>query len=184
VCQFQLLFNYGGPRSCCGALITSIPLANTWHAFSLFCLFSYTQVVAVKSSAIPFNLAEESTVRGLISAVLLCLPFSAIAANGHLDVIKFELVDGCSLADHQAITRDFNEWGKDYGYQARVAAPLQNDDLSSYYWLGESADAATYGGAWDAWRDALADSDSVPAGLAERFAECSKNISRAGYDLY
>lgn len=40
------------------------------------------------------------------------------------------------------------------------------------------------GAAWDAWRDAQADSDSVPAQLAERFGECSRNISRNGYDLY
>lgn len=120
----------------------------------------------------------------LLLAALLCLPLSAIAANGHLDVIKFELVEGCSFAEHQAITADFNKWGADHGYRARVAAPIQNSDLSSYYWLGESADAATFGAAWDAWRDALADSGSVPAQLAERFAECSKNVSRNGYDLY
>lgn len=120
----------------------------------------------------------------ILFAALLCLPLSAIAANGHLDVIKFELVEGCSLAEHQAITADFNKWGADHGYRARVAVPIQNSDLNSFYWLGESADAATYGAAWDAWRDALADSDSVPAQLAARFAECSKNVSRNGYDLY
>ncbi len=45
----------------------------------------------------------------LLLAALLCLPFSAIAANGHLYAIKFEPVEGRSFAEHQAITADFNK---------------------------------------------------------------------------
>lgn len=120
----------------------------------------------------------------LLFSVLLCAPLLALAADGYLDVIKFELKEGCSFADHQAITKDLNEWGADHGYHARVAVPLQNDDLNSYYWLGESANAAAYGAAWDAWRDGLAVEDSVPAQLWARFEDCSVNVSRHGYDLY
>lgn len=120
----------------------------------------------------------------LLFTVLLCTPLSAFAADGHLDVIKFELNEGCSFADHQAITKDFNEWGADHGYHARVAVPLQNEDLNSYYWLGESANAAAYGAAWDAWRDGLSVADSVPAQLWARFRDCSVNVARHGYDLY
>lgn len=120
----------------------------------------------------------------ILLSVLLCAPLTAFAANGHLDVIKFELKEGCTFAEHQAITEDFNEWGAENGYHARVAAPLQNEDLTFYYWLGESANAATYGAAWDTWRDALSDPNSVPAQLWARFEACSTNVGRWGYDLY
>lgn len=120
----------------------------------------------------------------LLFSVMLCAPLSAFAADAYLDVIKFELKEGCSLADHQAITKDFNEWGADHGYHARVAVPIQSTDLNSFYWLGESANAAAYGAAWDAWRDGLSDENSVPAQLWERFQDCSVNVSRQGYDLY
>jgi hypothetical protein len=120
----------------------------------------------------------------LFLASLLCFPLSAIAASAHLDVIKMELQEGCSLADLMEITNDFNEWGADHGYHARIAVALQNDDANAMYWLGESANAATFGAAWDTWRDAQADPESVPAQLSARFAECSNNVSRSGYDLY
>jgi hypothetical protein len=140
-------------------------------------------MVATTSDAIHSDCFEGSFVKKLLYTVLLCTPLSAFAA-GHLDVIKFELVEGCSFAEHQAITDDFNEWGADHGYRARVASPIQDTDLNSYYWLGESANAATYGAAWDAWRDSMSDPESTPAKLAARFAECSKELSRSGYDLH
>ena len=121
--------------------------------------------------------------RKIIFAVLLCTPLAAFAA-GHMDVIKMELKEGCSLAELVEITADFNQWGADYGYHARIAAPLQNDDLTHLYWLGESANAATFGAAWDAWRDAQSDVDTAAAQLGARFDECATNISRTGYDLY
>jgi hypothetical protein len=56
--------------------------------------------------------------------------------------------------------------------------------LTSYYWLGTSKDAAAFGKAWDAWRDALGDSESTPAKLAARFQECNVNLGRRSYDVY
>lgn len=118
-----------------------------------------------------------------IISLILFAPLTTLAA-GHLDVIKLKLNEGCSLGELMEITSDFNEWGAGHGYHARVAAPLQDEDLAHLYWLGESANAATFGAAWDAWRDDLADPDSTPSQLWERFQDCSTNISRHGFDLY
>ena len=118
----------------------------------------------------------------LIIIALLTLPLPAFAE--HMDVIEFKMLEGCSWDKYMAIVKDFNEWGKKYGYNAQVAVPLQSENLTSMYWLGTSADAATFGKAWDAWRDAQADPDSTPAKLWARFVECTTNISRRGYDIY
>ena len=115
-------------------------------------------------------------------AFLLLVPLSASAE--HMDVIRFKMVEGCSFAQYMEVVNDFNDWGKGYGYNAKVAVPLQNDDLESYYWLGMSKDAATFGKAWDAWRNGLGDPNSTPAKLAARFAECTTNVGRWGYDVY
>lgn len=101
-----------------------------------------------------------------------------------MDVIEFKMLDGCSMEKYMAIVSDFNEWGEDYGYNAQIAIPLQSSNLTSYYWLGTSKDAASFGKAWDAWRDGLADDDSGPAKLAARFAECTENVGRRSYDLF
>lgn len=62
--------------------------------------------------------------------------------------------------------------------------PVQSENLTSIGWLGRSADSATFGKAWDAWRDALGDPESDPAKLNARFEECTKNLSRRGFDVY
>ena len=116
-------------------------------------------------------------------AALLLLPFSATA--GHMDVLQVKLKDGCTVAKYVSIKNDFNEqWGKNNGYIAEIAAPLQNDDLVSIFWLGRSADAATFGKAWDTWRDALANPKSVESKLNARFQKCSDNESRSSFDLF
>jgi len=117
----------------------------------------------------------------LLSAVLL-LPLSAFGE--HMDVIEFELRDGCSFSKYMGIVSDFNKWGEAYGYHSKIAMPLQNENLTSLYWLGTSANATAFGKAWDAWRDAQGDADSAEAKLNVRFEACSKNLSRHGYDIY
>ncbi len=80
---------------------------------------------------------------------------------------------------------DFNDWGKAYSYQAELAVPLQSDDLLTVVWLGRSPNAEAFGKAWDAWRDAQTDSNSVPAKLAARFSECgAPSEERRSYDTY
>lgn len=118
----------------------------------------------------------------LLVSVMLLLPLSVFGA--HMDVLEFELKDGCSFSTYMGIVNDFNSWGKEYGYEAKIAVPLQSEDLTVMYWLGTSADVATFGKAWDTWRDALNDPNSTPAKLSARFTECSDNISRQGYDIY
>lgn len=118
----------------------------------------------------------------LLAAVLL-LPFPAI--GDHLDVIQFKLNEGCTMQTYMAIAKDFNDqWGKKYGYHAEIAVPVQSPDLESHYWIGRSADAASFGKAWDAWRNETKDPDSVAGKLLARFTDCSMNVGRRGYDTY
>jgi hypothetical protein len=119
----------------------------------------------------------------LFAIVLFCLPVSASAE--HMDVIQVSLNEGCSVAQYVQIATDFNaQWGKEHGYRAEIAVPLQSEDLTAVFWLGHSANAQAFGAAWDAWRDALADSKSVAAKLNARFQKCAANQTRSGYDVY
>jgi len=116
-------------------------------------------------------------------ALLLCLPMTALGE--YMDVIEVKLLDGCSFDKYMQIANDFNkEWGMANNYSARVAMPIQSDDLVSFYWLGTTKDAATFGKAWDTWRDAQSDPNSKPAKLWARFQACSVNVGRWGYDVY
>ena len=110
---------------------------------------------------------------------------SMAASAEYMDVLEVQLNEGCSFNEYMEIVNDFNNnWGEALGYKARVAMPLQNENLVSIYWLGTTKDAATFGKVWDTWRDGLSDSKSKPAKLWERFQECSVNLSRRGYDVY
>lgn len=121
--------------------------------------------------------------KALIASAVLLLPF-AVGAE-HMDVIQVKLKPKCTVEKYVALKDEFNEtWGKDHGYRAEVVVPLQNQDLVSVFWVGRSADAAAFGAAWDAWRDAQADDKSVAAKLQERFDDCSDNESRSSFDVY
>ncbi len=117
-----------------------------------------------------------------LAAALVALPSAASAA--HWDVISFELNEGCSFQTYMGIVEDFNEWGTEYGYSATILMPLQHENLTTYFWVGETANAAAFGAAWDAWRDGQADASSGPAQLQARFSRCSTNTSRRSYDAY
>jgi hypothetical protein len=110
------------------------------------------------------------------------LPFTASAA--HMDVIESEFVNDCTITKFLPMVADFNKWGEAYGYHAEIAMPLQSGNLTHFFWIGTSKDAASFGAAWDAWRDGQADPKSVPAKLQARFSTCSKNLSRRSYDVF
>ena len=119
----------------------------------------------------------------LIGTMLLLMASTSQA--GHLDVINFKLDESCSFGTYLEIVDDFNEWGEAYGYQAEIAAPLFNESLDTYYWLGRSADNETFGKAYDAWEAGQADADSVPAKLNARFGECGEeNMARRAYRTF
>lgn len=113
-----------------------------------------------------------------------CALAPGLASAEHWDVIAFEMTGECTFDEYMEIVADFNEWGAEYGYNAKVAAPLQSDDLTTYFWIGSSANAAAFGAAWDAWRDDLSDSNSTPSKLWARFQKCETNKQRTGYDVY
>jgi hypothetical protein len=94
------------------------------------------------------------------------------------------LNDGCSWETYLGVVRDFNEWAKGYGYQTEIAVKLQHTDLTTMIWLGRSANAKTFGKAWDTWRNAQSDPGSTPAKLSARFAKCTTNVGRRSYDVY
>lgn len=121
--------------------------------------------------------------RAIVGLVLLAFSMNAFA--DHIDVIEVKLKEGCSLTEYLKIKDDFNsQWGSKNGYKSEVLMPIQSQNLISLYWVGRTASASAFGKAWDVWRDALNDPDSVPAKLWARFAACSTNISRRGYDVY
>jgi hypothetical protein len=119
----------------------------------------------------------------LIAIMLLALPLGAAA--DHMDVIEVKLNADCSVDTYLQIARDFNtDWAPKYGYKSEVLVPIQSHNLESLYWIGRSKDAASFGKAWDSWRDELKNPDSVASKLWARFAKCGVNVSRRGYDVY
>ena len=119
----------------------------------------------------------------LLATAILLLPLPALA--DHFDVIQLQLKEGCSVTQYVAIMKDFNDdWAKKYGYSAELAVPLQSDDLATVVWVGRSANAGAFGQAWDVWRDASADPESLPAKLQARFDACAVEKARRSYDIY
>ena len=118
----------------------------------------------------------------ILSIMMLSLPMVAFA--DYVDVIEFKLNDGCKLENQLQIMRDFNtQWGVKNGYKAEILTPLQSPNLTSLFWVGRTKDAATFGKAWDTWRNELNDPNTVAGKLAARFGACGTNLSRRGYDV-
>lgn len=119
----------------------------------------------------------------LIIAAALLLPTPALAEG--MDVIQVKLKPGCDVTTYMAIMTDFNKtWGKAHGYSAQLAIPVHHTDLTTLIWIGTTANAETFGKAWDAWRDAQSDTNSVAAKIQARFTACSENTSRRSYDVF
>jgi hypothetical protein len=104
------------------------------------------------------------------------------ATADYYDVIEFKPKDGCTLATCLQVARDFNEWGKAHGYRAGILVPLQRANLETIFWVGRSASTEVSGKAWDTWRDAQANADSVPARLNARLDACNTSLNRSGID--
>lgn len=119
----------------------------------------------------------------LFAAVLLSFAPTPAHAE-HWDVIGQKLKNGCTMGQYMAIVKDFNAWGKSYGYSTTIITPIQDADQATFWWIGKTPNAAKFGAAWDAWRDAQADASSAPAKLQARFDACADNTSRSGYDAW
>jgi hypothetical protein len=118
----------------------------------------------------------------LIAAALLLAPVAASA--DYVDVIEFKLKDGCEFSTYMAIVKDFNAYAKDLGYQTEIGVKLHHPDPTTHLWLGRSANAKTFGKAWDTYRAALSDPASTPYKLQQRFDACGETVSRRSYDSY
>jgi hypothetical protein len=120
-----------------------------------------------------------------LALFIALLSFAGYAAADHIDVLNVELRDDCTLPQYLVIIGDFNKWGEKYNYRTEIAVPLQSNDLVTMFWMGRSPNAASFGKAWDAWRDAQADSSSMPAKLQARISECAEpNSARQSFDIY
>lgn len=120
--------------------------------------------------------------RLILTALLIC---PVVVSADHIDVIEGQMNEGCSPQEYLAIVNDFNEdWGKDNGYQTEIFFPVQSNNMTSFYWVGRSANAAAFGAAFDRWTSDLGDPDSLATGLMARFSECSTTLSRRGYMAY
>jgi hypothetical protein len=121
----------------------------------------------------------------LASLAVVAAGFTAGPASAeHWDVLASEMTGQCTLPEYMKIVSDFNVWGTEHGYSTKIAMPLQQENMTTFFWVGTTVDAATFGAAWDAWRDAQSDPDSTPAKLQARFDKCSTTLSRSGYDVY
>ncbi len=114
----------------------------------------------------------------------LCLLIAPITYADHLDTFSFTLKKDCSFKQYMKIVKDFNEWGKNYGYVAEIAAPLFSEDLETYYWLGRSESVEAFGKALANWMDERSNKNSVPSKLSERFSKCEEMKTRHSYNLY
>ncbi len=117
--------------------------------------------------------------RTVFAVTLLVLAASARAE--YKDVIGFTMTDDCSFAEYMKVVADFNKWAKPKGYQAQIFVPHDSDDLETYYWVGTSADAATFGAAHDDWLNGILEGGTEPAALAKRFGKCAENESRQSF---
>jgi hypothetical protein len=126
---------------------------------------------------------EGITVKKLLLTAALLLPAPAMANT--LDVISSHLKPGCTFGTYMGITKEFNDsWGKAHGYNAQLMLPVHSSDSSLVIWVGNTASAEAFGKAWDVWRTALANPNSVEAKLQARFDACATQMSRASYDTY
>lgn len=114
---------------------------------------------------------------------LFLLPGSVLA--DHIDVIEAKLIEGCSPQKYLAIVADFNEkWGTKNSYQTEILFPIQSNNVTSFFWVGRSANAATFGAAYDKWTKEMDNPDSLASSLMARFNECSVTLARRGYMSY
>jgi hypothetical protein len=119
----------------------------------------------------------------ILSLLLLALPI--VASADYVDVIEFKLNQGCRLDTQLQVAKDFNaQWGAKYGYRAEILAPLEPRNLSSFYWIGRTKNAETFGRAWDTWRSESQDPNSVAGKLLSRYNSCATGISRREYEIY
>lgn len=118
----------------------------------------------------------------LAMSALVILGAASVNA-AHKDVIENEFKDGCTHAKLMPTVKAFNEWAEPYGYQAEIFVPVQSSNQETFYWVGTSADFATFGKAFDAWLAGI-DDGSTPAKLAADFDACTTNVSRQGFMTY
>lgn len=118
----------------------------------------------------------------LLAAALLLMPMASLA--DHYDVIEAKFKEGCEFSRYMAIVREFNAWAKDHGYEAEIAIKIHQANPATFIWLGRSANAETFGKAFDTWTAAVATSGSVPAELNKQFRECTEIVNRRSYDAY
>lgn len=120
-------------------------------------------------------------IRGLfLSIAILTAPIAAGAQ--YVDVIVNSMNDGCPLDKYLGHVEEFRGVMKseNYSYTVEILQPLMGDDVSVIYWVGRTADLATFGAEYTRWEQALENAGSPESKVNAKLNECTTNVSRSG----
>ena len=119
--------------------------------------------------------------RILLSAVLLMAAPQAASAD-YVDVITNKMNPDCTMEKYLAAVEEFRGvmTAQGYTYTVEILVPIEGSDLSSVFWVGRTADFATFGAEYTKWLAALDDSRSPEAKVNAKLNKCATNVSRSG----
>jgi hypothetical protein len=120
----------------------------------------------------------------MIRTALLAIVFLAapLAANAqYVDAISNKLIGGCTLDQYLVAVGEFRGVMKSegYGYTVEIMQPLTGE-LGAIWWVGRTADLATYAADYTRWEKALANAGSPEAKVNAKLDACAENVSRQG----
>jgi hypothetical protein len=121
------------------------------------------------------------TSRLLLSAAIL-LAGSQAANADYVDVITNEMNPDCTMEQYLETVEEFRGvmTAQGYTYTVEILVPVEGENLSSVYWVGRTADFATFGAEYTKWLAGIAKSGSPEAKMNAKLNKCATNLSRSG----
>jgi hypothetical protein len=115
----------------------------------------------------------------MLGVAMLLAP--QVARADYLDVITTRLGD-CSLEKYLTLVDEFRGVMKQqkYPYTVEIAVPLINNDLDAVYWIGRTADLASFATGVTRWEGEIAKKGTPEAKVNEKLDACGENVSRSG----
>ena len=100
----------------------------------------------------------------------------------YLDVITTRLGD-CSQEKYLELVDEFRGVMKSqkYSYMVEIAIPLINDQMDVVFWIGRTADFATFGQEYSRWEKAVATGGTPEAKMNDKLNSCGENLTRSGH---
>ena len=119
--------------------------------------------------------------RILLGAVLL-LAGPQVASADYVDVITNKLSSDCTMVKYMATVEEFRGvmTAQGYTYTVEILVPVESSDLSNVFWVGRTADFATFGAEYTKWLAALGKSGSPEAKVNANMNKCATSQSRSG----